>query len=144
MERAVEVVGAVEPSAEVPDAFAEALDDDLAAPTAIAVIHDLVREGNSALTDGDDGSVAIALADLRSMLAIFGVDPLAEPWASRSSGDADATGVIDALVSALLEQRAEARSREDYAAADAVRDRLHEAGVEVEDTPAGPRWSLRR
>jgi cysteinyl-tRNA synthetase len=58
------------------------------------------------------------------------------------SGAAAATGVVDALVKALLEQRAEARGRKDFAAADAIRDQLRDAGVEVEDTPQGPRWTV--
>jgi cysteinyl-tRNA synthetase len=46
------------------------------------------------------------------------------------------------LVGALLEQRAQARADKDFATADRVRDQLKAAGVEVEDTPAGPRWSV--
>jgi cysteinyl-tRNA synthetase len=144
IERAVEAVGPREPAADVPGAFAEAMDDDLSAPVAMAVIHDTVRIGNTALATGDADAVAAALADVRAMLAIFGLDPSAEPWASRSAAGGEATAVIDALISALLEQREDARARKDYAAADAVRDKLGAAGVEVEDTPAGPRWSLSR
>jgi cysteinyl-tRNA synthetase len=144
IERAIEAVGRREPADEVPEEFAVAMDDDLAAPTAMAVIHEFVRVGNTALANGDDEAVAQVLSQLRAMLGIFGVDPLAEPWASRSAANADATAVIDSLISALLEQREDARARKDYAAADAVRDRLAAAGVEVEDTPAGPRWSLSR
>jgi cysteinyl-tRNA synthetase len=52
--------------------------------------------------------------------------------------------VLDALVSLAIEQRQAARERKDYAAADAIRDRLTAAGVLVEDTPRGPRWELKR
>jgi cysteinyl-tRNA synthetase len=79
------------------------------------------------------------------MLGVLGLDPLSEPW----SGDARAGGAaerlreaVDSLVGALLEQRQEARARKDFAAADALRDRLKAAGVAVEDTPAGPRWEI--
>ena len=82
------------------------------------------------------------------MLGIFGVDPLAEPWVTRSAGavhDALRTPSIDALVQALLEQRTKSPPhREDFAAADAIRDRLKEAGIEIEDTPQGPRWTVER
>ena len=47
-----------------------------------------------------------------------------------------------ALVSSLLERRAEARAAKDFAAADAIRDQLKAAGIELEDTPQGPQWSL--
>ena len=43
-----------------------------------------------------------------------------------------------------LDQREAARDRKDYAAADAIRDGLAEAGIVVEDTPHGPRWELKR
>jgi len=74
---------------------------------------------------------------------VLGLDPFAEPWASRAGGEGDQLrGVLDGLVSVLLEQRTEARARRDFAAADAIRDRLAELGVLVEDTPSGPRWTL--
>ena len=43
---------------------------------------------------------------------------------------------------ALLEQRQAARERRDFAAADAIRNSLAALGVEVSDTPAGPRWKV--
>ena len=50
--------------------------------------------------------------------------------------------VVDALVAVAVEQRAAARARKDFAAADAVRDQLRAAGVVVEDTPDGARWTI--
>jgi cysteinyl-tRNA synthetase len=80
------------------------------------------------------------------MLAVLGLDPLAPPWAAGPGGSsaADLTPVVDALVGVALEQRQSARQRKDYAAADAIRDRLQDAGILVEDTPRGPRWELKR
>jgi cysteinyl-tRNA synthetase len=74
------------------------------------------------------------------MLAVFGLDPLAEPWAG--SGDSGNEAALAALVDALIEQRQEARAAKDFAFADRVRDQLAAAGVEIEDTPQGPRWSV--
>jgi cysteinyl-tRNA synthetase len=76
------------------------------------------------------------------MLAVLGLDPLAAPWAAGASGG-DLRPVVDALISVVLEQREAARVRKDFAAADAIRDELYQAGVAVEDTPRGPRWELR-
>jgi cysteinyl-tRNA synthetase len=42
----------------------------------------------------------------------------------------------------LLQQRQAARERRDFATADAIRDQLKAAGIELEDTPQGPTWSL--
>ncbi len=50
--------------------------------------------------------------------------------------------MVDGLVGALVKQREVARARKDFAAADAIRDSLAELGVEIADTPAGPRWAL--
>jgi cysteinyl-tRNA synthetase len=50
--------------------------------------------------------------------------------------------VVDGVVAELLDQRDAARTRRDFTAADAIRDRLKALGVVVTDTPDGPRWSL--
>jgi cysteinyl-tRNA synthetase len=123
--------------------FSAAMDDDLGTPAAVAAIHDTVREGNTALAAGDDAAVAGALGAVRAMLGALGLDPLDPRWAA-GSGDARLTGVTDGLVSLALEQRQAARARKDYAAADAIRDQLAALGVQVEDTPQGPRWELAR
>ncbi len=126
----------------LPASFAAALDDDFAVPQALAVVHEAVRDGNSALAAGDAAGVTRQAGSVLAMLAVLGLDPLAAPFAE--NGTSDLSAVVDALVSVALEQRQAARARKDYAAADAIRDRLHAAGVMVEDTQAGPRWELAR
>jgi cysteinyl-tRNA synthetase len=126
----------------LPAAFAAALDDDFAVPQALAVVHEAVREGNTALAEGDHAGAAKQAESVLAMLAVLGLDPFAPPFAAAGGGDLSA--VVDALVSVALEQRQAARARKDYAAADAIRDQLQEAGVVVEDTPSGPRWELAR
>jgi cysteinyl-tRNA synthetase len=139
VQRAAERAGADAPC-ELPAAFREAMDDDLATPAAVAVVHETVRQGNTALADG--GDAATALGAVRAMLRVLGLDPLDPHWAT-GGGDRLAE-VADGLVRLALEQRQAARARKDYAAADAVRDRLTALGVQVEDTPQGPRWELTR
>ena len=125
---------------EVPEAFAAAMDDDLGTPAAVAVLYDTVREGNRLLAAGED---ATAVAEqVRAMLGVLGLDPADPAWPSSGGGDARLTSAVDALVSGLLQQRAEARAAKDFAAADAIRDRIKAAGIEIEDTPSGPKWSL--
>ena len=125
-----------------PAAFTAALDDDLGVPQALAAVHEAVREGNNALSAGEADAVGACLASVRAMLGVLGLDPLGQPWASR--GGDDLHDVVDALVKVALDQRQAARERKDYAAADAIRERLHSAGVLIEDTPDGPRWELKR
>jgi len=138
--RAVEVAGRVAPGTP-PQAFTDAMDDDLGVPQALAAVHESVREGNTALAAGDKDGIVRALAELRAMLGVLGLDPLSPQW---EGGGDDLGDVVDALVSVALEQRQAARARKDYAAADAIRDRLAAAGVVIEDTPHGPRWELKR
>ncbi len=138
--RAAERVGPGEPGVLCAE-FVEAMDDDLNTSRALASVHDVVREGNAALATGDDKAVAGALSSVRAMLAVLGLDPLHPQWTSAGTAT-ELTGVVDALVALALQQRAEARTRKDWAAADAIRDQLRRAGIAVEDTPAGPRWTL--
>jgi len=125
----------------LPAAFTAAMDDDLAVPKALAVVHEAVTEGNSALAAGDRAGAAKHAADVRAMMAVLGLDPLDEHWSGGGSG---LDAVVDALATVALGQRQAARERKDWDAADAIRDQLLEAGVVVEDTPDGSRWELRR
>jgi cysteinyl-tRNA synthetase len=140
VQRAVERVG---PSGvgELPEAFVSAMDDDLNTSGALAVVHETVRDGNTALAAGDDTAAATALASVRAMLGVLGLDPLDPAWSARG-GSSELESVVDSLVALALEQRAAARARKDWAAADAVRDQLNAAGITVEDTPQGPRWTV--
>jgi cysteinyl-tRNA synthetase len=141
--RAAEVLGEPPADASLPGPFTAAMDDDLAVPQALAVLHEAVREGNGALSAGDQAGTAKRLAETRAMLGVLGLDPLAEPWAGRAGGGS-LEPVVDALVRVALDQRQAARARKDFAAADAIRDELAQAGILVEDTPRGPRWELRK
>jgi cysteinyl-tRNA synthetase len=135
--------GAVPGVAALPAQFTAAMDDDLAVPQALAVVHEAVTEGNTALAAGDLAGAAKQAAAVRGMMSVLGLDPLDEHW----SGDAGGAGlrpVVDALVTVALQQRQAARNRKDYAEADAIRASLLDAGIGIEDTPRGPRWELRR
>jgi cysteinyl-tRNA synthetase len=140
VQRAAEQSGPGE-LAPLPGAFVEALDDDLNTSRAFSIVHDVVREGNAALARNSTAEAASALATVRGMLDVLGLDPLSPQW-STAGGDGDLTKAVDGLVALALEQRAAARARKDWAAADAVRDQLRKAGIVVEDTPAGPRWTV--
>jgi cysteinyl-tRNA synthetase len=140
IENFLDRAGKVAPG-ELPDAFAAAMDDDLGTPAAIAVLYDAVREGNRQLAAGE-GATATA-AQVRAMLDVLGLDPDDPAWPTSGRGeDAKLTGAVDVLVAGLLEQREQARQAKDFATADAIRDRIKAAGIEVEDTPNGPKWSL--
>jgi cysteinyl-tRNA synthetase len=123
-------------------AFAEALDDDLSVPKALAEIHGLRREGNSALAAGELDEAVEAASSVRAMTSILGVDPLDPHWASGSADASAERAALDLLIADDLELRSAAKAGKDWPTADRIRDRLARAGVEVTDTPNGPEWSI--
>ncbi|MBF6299745.1 cysteine--tRNA ligase [Nocardia amamiensis] len=123
------------------DAFAAALDDDLAVPKALAEIHRVVHEGNKALEAGATDSACDLAGQVRAMLGVLGVDPFDPHWYAPSDSSA-ALSALDVLVGAELDRRQQARATKDWPTADAVRERLQAAGIEVTDTADGPEWAL--
>ncbi|HET8664482.1 MAG TPA: cysteine--tRNA ligase [Nocardioides sp.] len=141
IESFLERAGTTTKSTSYPEAFAAAMDDDLGTPAAIAVIHDRVREGNRLLAAGEP--VDEVAAEVRAMCDVLGIDPADPNWGSLGrSDDARLSSAVDALVNVLLEERAAARAEKDWARADAIRDRIAAAGIQVEDTPDGTKWTL--
>jgi cysteinyl-tRNA synthetase len=130
---------------DLPDEFVLAMDDDLNVSGALAVIHETVRAGNSALDENDDEAVLSAAAALVAMTDVLGINPLAPHW---SSSDDHSNGLAEealgVLVRGHLEARQAARQERDFARADAIRDELAAAGIVIEDTPSGARWTLAR
>ena len=143
LKRAQQRIGEIPADGELHAEFVAALDADLATPAALGVVHNAVREGNTALEAGDEALARTTGASIRAMTGILGLDPLSPEWADASSQESGLTKALDVLVGRLLEARQRARAERDFAAADALRDDLLAAGVAVEDTPDGPQWTLK-
>ncbi len=126
------------PNISIDDDFAKTMNDDLAVPAALAVISELVRDGNNALTAKDVKTLEVKAAQVRGALSVLGCDPWDNAW---NANDAGLTEVVSGLVQTLLDEREEARTRRDFASADRIRDRITALGLTIEDTPDGPRWS---
>jgi cysteinyl-tRNA synthetase len=115
-----------------------AMNDDLNTAVALSVVFDLVRLSNSLLEAGNANAGTLGAID--DMFGSLGGEVLGvvkqeyEP-----AGRADAK-TIDALVKMLIERRADARRQKDFAAADAVRDKLSEIGIVLEDKPGQTTW----
>ena len=124
----------------IPDEFAEAMDDDLAIPQAMAVLHEQVRAGNAALDAEDLGSAAALQGQVLAMTEVLGINPMAVEWQT-AAGD-PASVALAILVEGLLEDRDAARKARDFRSADRIRDELAAAGIQIEDTPSGSHWSL--
>jgi cysteinyl-tRNA synthetase len=129
---------------DLPDEFRESMDDDLGVSGALAVIHEAVRTGNTALQDGDRDDAAAIARTVIAMTDVLGVHPLDPAWSAGDGGASDALASLDALVKGRITARAQARSARDYDTADSIRDELAAAGIALEDTAAGARWSLAR
>jgi cysteinyl-tRNA synthetase len=140
--RSVELLG-VEPTPVISAAFTDAMNDDLAVPTALASISEALKTGNSAITAGDKAVIASAANEIRGALDVLGCDPFDPAFASGSSSE-DMTAALDGTIKLALEQRTAARERKDFAASDAIRDGLASLGITIEDTAQGPRWSISR
>jgi cysteinyl-tRNA synthetase len=125
-----------------PEVFDASMNDDLGVPGAIAAMHDTVRVGNAALAEGDNMVAVAAAESVIAMLDVLGVNPYASHWSNSAAADDSRDKALGVLVASALQARTDARAKKDFAAADAVRDQLVEAGIVIEDTSAGPRWTV--
>ncbi|MFF0944770.1 cysteine--tRNA ligase [Kocuria sp. CPCC 205300] len=123
---------------DVPQAFRDAMDDDLNVPQALAALHESVRAGNSALAEGrDPAAPARAVRAMTDVLGLTGLMDL-----GGAAGNAAEHAALDVLVRSLLAQREQARAAKDWTRADAIRDELSAAGVAVRDGADGAAWSV--
>lgn len=132
---AAKTASRVTDSSVVPDDFASAMDDDLGIPSALAVLHDSVRAGNTALDAGDEAAVIARANDVAAMTFVLGLDTSIDE--SRA-----AHGALSVLVDRLVAERNAARERKDWPTADRIRDDLDAAGIAVEDGSESTRWTI--
>jgi cysteinyl-tRNA synthetase len=142
LNRSVEILGHL-PEAVVSKSFADAMNNDLAVPEALAGISEALRLGNIAITAMDKAAIAASASEIRGALDVLGCDPFDPAFAS-DGGSEDLTSALDGTIRLALEQREAARVRKDFAAADAIRDGLVALGITIEDSAQGPRWSITR
>ena len=139
LKRAKEIIGE-EPTLQLSKEFNDAMNNDLAVPTALASISENLRLGNQAVTDNDKAAIAKNANEIRGALDVLGCDPFDPAFVQ--SGGSDLTPALDGVIKLALAERASARERKDFAASDAIRDGLADLGITIEDTAQGPRWSI--
>ena len=126
--------------------FIAMMDDDLNTAGALGLIFEKIKDMNrvlDSLGDKPDPEHAARLQDDRRHLLAAGkvlglLNEKPEHFFEELASSAHA---IDAQqVERLIQERAEARAKRDWAGADAIRDRLHGLGIVLEDTPKGTKW----
>ncbi len=110
--------------------FEAAMDDNLNTSVALAALHNLVRETNTALAHEvvctEDRSFILHILD--KFDSVFGI-----------FGEAQEE-ILDTEIEQLIEERQEARRNRNFARSDEIRDLLAEKGIILEDTKDGVRW----
>jgi cysteinyl-tRNA synthetase len=125
----------------LPKTFLDAMNDDLNMPTALAVLHETVRAGNTALDAENLNEAAEAYFAVLGIVNVLNINPLDAIWQRRGSAN-EAMSALDNLVQSLIEQRKLARDNKDFETSDRIRDQLKIAGITLEDEAGSTNWSL--
>jgi cysteinyl-tRNA synthetase len=110
--------------------FEEGMDDDLNTSVALATVHNLTREVNTALArkkvkEENKHELLDLVKRIDTVLNIFG---------------AESNEMLDSEIQSLIAERQEARRRRDFGRSDEIRDELASRGIILEDTKDGVRW----
>jgi cysteinyl-tRNA synthetase len=127
-------------AASLPKKFIDAMNEDLNIPSALAVLHETVRAGNSALDSDSMKEAAEAYFAVLGILNVLNINPLDAIW--QTKGSAEALAALDTLVQFMIEQRKVARDNKDFETSDRIRDQLKIAGIILEDEAGSTNWSL--
>jgi cysteinyl-tRNA synthetase len=133
--RGVAVSAADIAAAEPPAELVAALEDDLNTPKAMAALFDVARQLNRADDEDERMRLAAAMHAAGRLMGLLASDP--EEWFAGSDTAGDYTA---AAIETLLEERRTARASKDFTRADAIRDELSAAGIQIADGPDGTSW----
>lgn len=112
----------------------DALNDDLNTPLAMAAMHELAGQMFKAQSDGEKQQLKWALLEAGNLLGILQETP--STWFTAAS-DGE---ISEQEIEQLIAERTAAKKAKDFAKADAVRQQLDDAGIDIQDTREGVRW----
>lgn len=130
LDRLYRAAGDAEVSDDLPEAFLNALQDDLNTPLALSILHDLAKSANKG-----DAAAASALKGCAQMLGLLNHSQA--DWLQSAD---DIAGLSEADIEAAIAARQQARLDRDFAKADAIRDELAEKGIQLLDSADGTSW----
>ena len=123
-------------------AFCAAMDDDLNAAKGMGLVFEQVRELNRLMDAGNRAAAEGVRAELARVGVSLGVMS-ARPQAfldGLRTRSRERAGLTESEIEAAIAARNDARRRKDFREADAIRARLHDQGIVLEDTPSGTLW----
>lgn len=124
-------IGAAEP-------VVQALHDDLNTPLALSELHELTSRLNKADNEDEQARLKSLLINSADLIGLLQMKP--EDWFKWQGESEAGSGLSDADIQLLVEQRIEARTNKDFATADQLRDELVDAGIVLEDGAGGTQW----
>jgi cysteinyl-tRNA synthetase len=122
----------------VPEAFEAALCDDLNTPQALAILAQLAADARRAESADERRMRKAELLGAAGLIGLLQLPP--EAWFNRA---ASRCALSNEQIEALVAERQSAKKARAFDRADAIRKELADVGVEIEDTPSGPRWNIR-
>lgn len=127
----------VSDTASVPEAFESALCEDLNTPKALSELAQLAAEARRAQSTDERRRAKSGLLAAGQLLGLLQQSPSA--WFNRNAAQCS---LDTASIDALVQERQRAKQERQFQRADEIRQQLADNGVEVEDTPTGPRWKM--
>lgn len=123
---------------EAREAFTQSMDEDFNTREALANLFVFSRKVNAALSENEPDRASLKatlgfFSEMDEVLGVFGKD-------ISGTQEITAEGLSDAQIDALIQQREEARRSKDWKMADAIRDKLKDKGIVIEDGKDGVRW----
>lgn len=127
----------------LPADFVAAMNDDLNIPAALAVLHEALRVGNTAV---DAAEVSVTTEQLGATIMMCKVLNV-YPFDVNSVGEAvwpiaDLSTELKNKIEQLVADRLAAKAAKDFARADAIREELTNLGVTLEDSADKTNWSV--